>query len=73
MDFTFDPGAAAALVVAEALYVRAWRVLGARGYRVPRGQLVAWHAGLLAMAARADVAHRRASATSCWWRTWAST
>ncbi len=50
MDFTFDPGAAAVLLVAEALYVRAWRVLGARGYRVPRGQLVAWHAGLLAMA-----------------------
>ena len=48
VDFTFDP--AVVLLVAEALYVRAWRVLGVRGYRVPRGQLVAWHAGLLFMA-----------------------
>ena len=73
MDFTFDPGAAAALVVAEALYVRAWRVLGARGYEIPRGQLVAWHAGVLAMAGGPAVAHRRARATSCCWPTWAST
>lgn len=50
MGFTFDPGVIALLLLAEALYVRAWRVLRSRGYEVPRGQLVAWHAGLLSMA-----------------------
>ena len=34
------------LIVAEALYVRALRVLGRRGVRVPRGQVVLWHLGL---------------------------
>jgi cytochrome c oxidase assembly factor CtaG len=34
------------LIVAEALYVRALRVLGGRGVAVPRGQVVCWHAGL---------------------------
>src|SRR5918999_48218 len=34
------------LIVAEALYVRALRVLGGRGVAVPRGQVICWHAGL---------------------------
>jgi putative membrane protein len=34
------------LIVAEALYVRALRVLGRRGVSVPRGQVVLWHLGL---------------------------
>jgi putative membrane protein len=34
------------LIVAEALYVRALRVLGRRGVTVPRGQIVLWHLGL---------------------------
>jgi len=34
------------LIVAEALYVRALRVLGGRGVAVPRGQVVLWHLGL---------------------------
>ncbi len=51
MEFSFDPGAALALAAAEVLYLRAWRVLSLRGYEVPHGQLAAWHAGWLAMAA----------------------
>src|SRR5829696_1845910 len=38
------------LLVAEALYVRALRVLARRGVRVPRGQIACWHLGLLAQA-----------------------
>jgi cytochrome c oxidase assembly factor CtaG len=34
------------LIVAEALYVRALRVLGRRGVSVPRLQIVLWHLGL---------------------------
>ena len=34
------------LIVAEALYVRALRVLAGRGVHVPRGQIVLWHLGL---------------------------
>jgi cytochrome c oxidase assembly factor CtaG len=34
------------LIVAEALYVRALRVLGRRGVTVPRGQIALWHLGL---------------------------
>ena len=34
------------LIVAEALYVRALRVLGGRGVTVPRGQVACWHLGL---------------------------
>lgn len=34
------------LIVAEALYVRALRILGGRGVRVPRGQVACWHLGL---------------------------
>src|SRR5918997_399414 len=34
------------LIVAEALYVRALRVLGRRGVAVPPGQVALWHLGL---------------------------
>src|SRR5918997_559154 len=34
------------LIVAEALYVRALRVLGRRGVAVPRAQVACWHLGL---------------------------
>jgi cytochrome c oxidase assembly factor CtaG len=34
------------LAVAEALYVRALRILRRRGVRVPRGQIALWHAGI---------------------------
>src|SRR5918995_6206603 len=38
------------LLLAEALYVRALRVLAGRGVRVPRGQVACWHLGLLLQA-----------------------
>lgn len=38
------------LVLIEALYVRALRVLGGRGVRVPRGQIVIWHLGVACQA-----------------------
>ncbi|MEA2331315.1 MAG: putative rane protein [Thermoleophilaceae bacterium] len=34
------------LIVAEGLYVRALRVLGGRGVKVPRAQIACWHVGL---------------------------
>jgi putative copper resistance protein D len=42
-----DAGALIAIVCAEVLYLRAVRVLGARGYDVPFWQQVAWHAGIV--------------------------
>jgi putative copper resistance protein D len=42
-----DAGALIAIVCAEVLYLRAVRVLGARGYDVPSWQQVAWHGGVL--------------------------
>jgi len=47
VGFSFDPGVLALLLGAVALYVRAVRVLGRRGYSVPVWQQVAWHAGIL--------------------------
>jgi len=38
------------LVVIEALYLRALRVLGRRGVRVPRGQIALWHLGIACQA-----------------------
>src|ERR671910_2980218 len=38
------------LLLAEALYVRALRVLAGRGVRVPRAQVACWHLGLLLQA-----------------------
>lgn len=46
MAFSFDPGVIAALLVATALYVRAVRVLGGRGYSVPVAQRAAWYGGI---------------------------
>jgi len=45
-EWTLNPGVIASLLVAEVLYVRALRVLGARGVAVPRLQVLAWHGGL---------------------------
>ena len=41
-----DPGVVAWLFAAEALYVRAIRVLRARGFEVGRGPQACWHAGI---------------------------
>ena len=38
------------LVLIEALYLRALRVLGRRGVRVPRGQIALWHLGVACQA-----------------------
>lgn len=46
MGFSFDPAVIALLLGATVLYVRAVRILAGRGYRVPAGQQVAWHAGV---------------------------
>jgi hypothetical protein len=42
----FDPGALILVLATEALYLRALRVLRARGVAVPRPQIAAWHAGI---------------------------
>jgi putative membrane protein len=42
----FDPGALVLVLFTEALYLRALRVLRARGVPVPRAQIAAWHAGM---------------------------
>jgi cytochrome c oxidase assembly factor CtaG len=44
---SFNPGVIALIALAAYLYVRAVRVLAARGYDVPRGQQAAWWGGLL--------------------------
>jgi cytochrome c oxidase assembly factor CtaG len=41
-----DVGALVLVATAEALYLRALRVLHARGVAVPRGQIALWHAGI---------------------------
>ena len=46
VGFSFDPAVIVLLLGATALYVRAVRVLAARGYRVPVPQQAAWHAGV---------------------------
>ena len=46
MGFSFDPAVIVLLLGATALYVRAVRVLGRRGYEVPLWQQTAWHAGI---------------------------
>jgi putative copper resistance protein D len=47
MEFVLDPGALVLVGAAEALYLRALRVLGGRGVAVPRGQVVLWHLGIV--------------------------
>jgi cytochrome c oxidase assembly factor CtaG len=44
--FSFDPAVIVLILLGTGLYVRAVRVLGGRGYRVPVGQQVAWHSGM---------------------------
>ena len=46
MRLSFDPAVILLVGGAAALYVRAARILAARGQRVPRAQQVAWWAGL---------------------------
>jgi cytochrome c oxidase assembly factor CtaG len=46
MEIVLDPGALVLVVAAEALYVRALRVLRGRGVDVPRWQVLAWHGGI---------------------------
>ncbi len=46
MSFSLDPAAVLLVLAAEVLYVRAVRVLARRGYHVPGGQQLAWHAGV---------------------------
>ena len=50
VGFSFDPGVVAAIALATTLYVRAVRILARRGYHVPVGQQVCWHAGVLLVA-----------------------
>jgi putative membrane protein len=51
VELSLAPGPIAVLLLAEALYVRATRILDRRGYRVPGGQRVAWHLAIALMAA----------------------
>jgi cytochrome c oxidase assembly factor CtaG len=46
MEFVLDPGAVVLVATAEALYVRALRILKSRGVVVPRGQIWLWHTGM---------------------------
>ena len=46
MRLSLDPGVIAFLIAVSALYVRAVRVLGARGYRVPAAQQAWWWIGV---------------------------
>jgi putative copper resistance protein D len=46
MEWSFEPGILAWLIVVEALYVRAVRLLRRRGATVARGQVACWHAGI---------------------------
>lgn len=47
MGFSFDPAVIVLIAGATVLYLRAVGILGRRGYRVPVGQQVAWHIGML--------------------------
>jgi putative copper resistance protein D len=47
---TFQPGPGLGLAMLALLYVRAVRVLGRRGYRVPRGQQAFWWLGFVCLA-----------------------
>jgi putative copper resistance protein D len=46
VELSLDPGPILYLLLAEALYVRAVRVLRRRGYHAPLWQQVAWHTGV---------------------------
>jgi putative membrane protein len=51
VDWTFAPGPVAGLLLLALLYVRAVRILRARGRRVPVGQQAAWWSGMALLAA----------------------
>lgn len=51
MPFGANPGAFVVIALVAALYVRAVRVLRARGYDVPLGQRAAWYGGIALTAA----------------------
>jgi cytochrome c oxidase assembly factor CtaG len=46
VELVLDPGALVLVASAEALYLRALRVLARRGVAVPRGQILLWHLGM---------------------------
>src|SRR3954470_11304906 len=46
MEWSFEPGVIAWLLLAEGLYVRAVRILARRGVGVPGWQQAAWHTGV---------------------------
>ncbi|TMK62522.1 MAG: cytochrome c oxidase assembly protein [Actinobacteria bacterium] len=48
---SLDAGGIVVVALLLAIYVRAVRVLGRRGYRVPRGQQIAWYVGVALIAA----------------------
>ena len=48
---SLDAGGIVVVALLIAIYVRAVRVLGRRGYRVPRGQQIAWYVGVALIAA----------------------
>ena len=48
---SLDAGGIVVVALLIAIYVRAVRVLGRRGYRVPRGQQIAWYVGVALVAA----------------------
>lgn len=50
MELSLAPGPIVYVVLAEVLYVRGVRILGRRGYAVPRGQQAAWHVAIALMA-----------------------
>ena len=50
MELSLAPGPILYLLLAEVLYLRAARILGGRGYRVPGWQRVAWHVAVVCMA-----------------------
>jgi len=47
---SLDAGGIVVVALLIAIYVRAVRVLGRRGYRVPRGQQIAWYVGVALIA-----------------------
>src|SRR4051795_1636985 len=46
MEWSFEPGVIAWLLLAEGLYLRALRILARRGVGVPAWQQAAWHTGV---------------------------
>ena len=47
---SLDPGGIVVVALLVGIYARAVRVLARRGYRVPRGQQIAWYVGVALIA-----------------------